>query len=217
MGDSLRLDSADIKNRSVAFSWHYVALGFAYTFHKCQGQTLSKVVVCLDQPSNHKLSYEQVLVGLTRVRNGNDLKMLHPISLSTTETWKKLCSLKPSPWFNEYFDRKMFPSGKLEGYRTFNALEDTKAKNSKKRLDEDAKLQQLREAATREIGGETDERRLAIQHRIEILHAIRTHGSFIHMEVLDTVLFGVAKEYKLDVIHGLMSNYRICSASWTNK
>ena len=205
-GDLPRI-CTDIKSRSVAFSWHYVALGFAYTFHKCQGQTLNKVVVCLDQPKNHKLTFEQVLVGLTRVRNGNDLKMLHPISLSTTETWKKLCSLKPSPWFNEYFDKKMFPSGKLEGYRTFNALEDTKAKKSKKRLrekrdrgDEDEKLRQLREAATREIGGETEERRLARQHRVEILRAIRTHGSFIHMEAVDTVLFGVAKEYKSDVI-----------------
>ena len=107
------------KSRTVSFMWHYVALGFCYTFHKCQGKTLDKVIVCLDTP---RITFEQVLVALTRVRNGGDLRILKPLCFSTEECWKKLSSLKPNSSFDKWFDPGHFPSHVVEGLRQFDTL-----------------------------------------------------------------------------------------------
>lgn len=53
-------------NRKV-YRWHFVDLAFALTMHKVQGKTLRRVVLCLDKCDGSKITFDQLLVALTRV------------------------------------------------------------------------------------------------------------------------------------------------------
>ena len=72
-----------------------VDLGFAMTFHKCQGKTLDAVVMDLnDQPGTRyrlpKLELEQLYVGMTRVRHYTDIRILPPTSpMGFRHLWSK--------------------------------------------------------------------------------------------------------------------------------
>lgn len=68
--------------------------GFAVTFHKCQGATLGKVMLDLSQNPIAPLNLEMIYVGLTRVRTGEDLRILPLVKTQlksdTINCWKKL-------------------------------------------------------------------------------------------------------------------------------
>lgn len=52
-------------------------LGFAVTFHKVQGKTLSKVLINFNKmPSPPHITFEFAYVALTRVRRGSDVRVL---------------------------------------------------------------------------------------------------------------------------------------------
>ena len=60
-------------------------LGFGITFHKVQGQTLSKVILCLEKPQRKdgKLSTASLYVGMTMVRKNSDMRIF-PLSNGTS-------------------------------------------------------------------------------------------------------------------------------------
>ena len=226
----------DTKSRSLSFMWHYIALGFCYTFHKCQGKTLQKVVLCLDQPKSRRLLFEQVLVGMTRVKRATDLRILHPLQFSKQDTWKKLCDLQPARFFDEWFEKKNFVSGKMEGIRLYDTIDVSE--NTRNRLrklpktntcnskqcqtrsdpivikDEFATDAQQKQHGTGktatpsviEVDALPDEeqkqddagktaRELMIVRR-EVIRSIQQKYAFLYAEVIDVVMFGVAKEFK---------------------
>ena len=65
-------------------------LAYAVTYHKVQGQTLSKVILDLNGINSSTLSLPAFYVGLSRVRLGDNIRIL-PIS---AEIRKKLLNLK---------------------------------------------------------------------------------------------------------------------------
>jgi hypothetical protein len=51
-------------------------LAFVITFHKCQGRTISKVILDLNrQPGQGNVQYSSLYVGLSRVRSGSDIRL----------------------------------------------------------------------------------------------------------------------------------------------
>lgn len=72
-------------------------LAFALTFHKVQGQTLDAVALVLDhRVSLPRLTFETLLVGLSRVRTGRDLRVLDP----GVRRFGHLAKLKMNPIFH---------------------------------------------------------------------------------------------------------------------
>ena len=65
----------DVRDLRATTSNH--ELGFAITFHKVQGQTLDKVILCLEKPlqGQGQLSTASLYVGLTRVRRNADMRI----------------------------------------------------------------------------------------------------------------------------------------------
>ena len=62
---------------------HPVSLGFSITFHKVQGQTLDRVVLALHKRSPNQLlslKFEMLYVALTRVRQGDHIRVLYFVS-----------------------------------------------------------------------------------------------------------------------------------------
>lgn len=56
---------------------HMLDIGFSVTYWKCQGKTMPKVILDLNkQPTVPRLNLMMVYVGLTRVRKGEDLRIL---------------------------------------------------------------------------------------------------------------------------------------------
>jgi hypothetical protein len=55
-------------------------LAFVITFHKCQGRTISKVILDLNrQPGQGNVQYSSLYVGLSRVRSGSDIRLFPPL------------------------------------------------------------------------------------------------------------------------------------------
>ena len=99
-------DTVSIKGTELSFQWHYCVLAFAMTIHKIQGQTLDRVVLCLDK-TQARMTYEQVLVAITRVRRADDLRVL-PALLGNDPAFPHLHGLKQHDavvrWFDGSFD-----------------------------------------------------------------------------------------------------------------
>ena len=73
---------------------HMVELGFAFTFYKVQGATLDRVILDFDFHTRIECSFPSVYVGLSRVRQIKDLRLLP--RTAKADTW--LASLK---WADE--------------------------------------------------------------------------------------------------------------------
>ena len=60
------------KNNGSSFSFYQfpLKLCFAVTSHKCQGQTLNKVAICIDEPA---FAHGSFYVAMSRVRNLDDI------------------------------------------------------------------------------------------------------------------------------------------------
>ncbi len=69
-----------------AHASHMVELGFAFTFYKVQGATLAKVILDFNFKYHMQCKFSAVYVGLSRVRNSADLRLLPSVS-ATCDTW----------------------------------------------------------------------------------------------------------------------------------
>lgn len=74
--------SASNKTRKLAYYDFGFELSYAVTYHKVQGQTLSKVILDLNGCNTAAVSLPALYVGLSRVRHGNDIRIL-PMSQDT--------------------------------------------------------------------------------------------------------------------------------------
>ena len=76
-----------------------VEIGFSITFHKVQGLTLKRVILCLN-PEVYSLSnvtFRGLYVGLSRVRDGSHVKIFPPLLPETiSETFTHLLDLRAS-------------------------------------------------------------------------------------------------------------------------
>ena len=81
---------ASKSTRKLAYYDFGFELAYAVTYHKVQGQTLSKVILDLNGSNSSTLSLPAFYVGLSRVRLGNNIRIL-PIS---AEIRKKLLNLR---------------------------------------------------------------------------------------------------------------------------
>ncbi len=83
--------------------WNYYEpgfeIGFSITFHKVQGLTLKRVILCLN-PEVYSLSnvtFRGLYVGLSRVRDGSHVKIFPPLMPGTiSKTFKHLLDLRAS-------------------------------------------------------------------------------------------------------------------------
>jgi len=82
-------DIEGIRYRSIC-----VDVGFAITFDKAQSKTLSTAILDFTQWPHMNLSFERVLVGLTRVKNTDDNRIM---PLPPGGTFEHLYKLKPDP------------------------------------------------------------------------------------------------------------------------
>ena len=183
--DSKELPKAktDNKARSVSFSWHYIALAFAFTLHKCQGKTLQKVVLCLEQSKNTKLTFEQVLVGITRVRSADDLRIL-PCRFSRQKVWKTLTNLAPAPAFKAWFDPAFFPGHALQGMRQFDTMLDEQSEKRGKKRQREEKLEPVRKEAEA-VKKTATKKDLA---KAAYLRSIRKSGTFVTTDDIDKAI-----------------------------
>jgi hypothetical protein len=79
----------NVKSKKLAYYDFGFELAYAITYHKIQGQTISKLILDLNGCNTSVLSLQAFYVGLSRVRVGKDIRIL-PIS---TETRKRLLRL----------------------------------------------------------------------------------------------------------------------------
>ena len=85
-----------------------IELGFAITMHKAQGRTLSKVILSLsyNPASQCDLSYAQIYVALSRVRCGDDIRLLLT-GETEKDKWESisyLTNLQPDTALRAWFD-----------------------------------------------------------------------------------------------------------------
>ena len=82
------LNTAKIDNRITKISIKRKALplipAYSLTTHKCQGQTIPKIIVDLVTPPGH-IEVASIYVPLSRVKRLNDLLILHPFLFSTLQ------------------------------------------------------------------------------------------------------------------------------------
>jgi ATP-dependent exoDNAse (exonuclease V) alpha subunit len=84
-------------------------LSYAITFHKCQGLTLDRVVVCANKrPTGKDIVYEQLLVALTRVRKNDHLRFM-PLAGNTGASMDHLKRLPSNPSVIAYFAGEFDP------------------------------------------------------------------------------------------------------------
>jgi hypothetical protein len=66
-------------NVVVAYSYFPYELGFALTYHKLQGQTVRKIVLDINSHPKKNVTLAALYVGLSRVRCGDDVRLLEPV------------------------------------------------------------------------------------------------------------------------------------------
>lgn len=66
-----------VNGQTLSFKEYCVEMGCVVTFHKCQGKTMSKIILDLNKPKKGRsgLTYSSLYVGLSRVRSGDDVKL----------------------------------------------------------------------------------------------------------------------------------------------
>ena len=94
------------RNKCTPMTQFPYELGFASTYHRCQGQTLNAVVLSMSGP----LTFEMLLVGLSRVRLFADMRVLLDNIGDEEKTREKVTKLTPSSqtlvWFSGVFDHE---------------------------------------------------------------------------------------------------------------
>lgn len=80
-------------------------LAFAVTYHKVQGMTLNKIILDLNGDGHAALTAAQVYVGISRVRRGDDIRIL-PLrdgsarKLNDLEFRKEILAWRESPQYS---------------------------------------------------------------------------------------------------------------------
>ena len=76
-------------------------LGFSVTYHKVQGKTVSKVILCVNKASRElgHLTTQALYVGLTRVRRNDDMRIF---PLAAGQTLDHLLRLKVDPRIGQW-------------------------------------------------------------------------------------------------------------------
>jgi hypothetical protein len=103
-----------------------VELAFVITFHKCQGRTLQKVILDLNkQTGQGNVNYSSLYVGLSRVRKGDDIRILpfiepHNHSLFNKDTEKQFRDAADRPL--EHLKQLKPPDYMARWYRGFDPL-----------------------------------------------------------------------------------------------
>ena len=88
-----RKNILSIASYNLPYKSHLYDLAFAITFHKIQGQTVKKLILDLNQRPGKKLGslcFHEFYVGLSRVKLGDDLRILPPHKENSFEYLKKL-------------------------------------------------------------------------------------------------------------------------------
>ena len=96
---------------------HRVELGFAVTFHKIQGKTLSKLILELNQrPFNPQICFNSLLVAISRVTSREGLRVLKARS---PNSFLYLTRLKPDPslktWLSGFDEKGCWSSARMTG------------------------------------------------------------------------------------------------------
>ena len=102
--------------RQLSYASPVVDLAFALTYHKCQGCTLNKVI--LDLSKGNRLTLAILLVALSRVRRGCDIRVLqgfddlqHLLCLKHSDDlvhwWRSLCPVSPRSKFLVFSPRAL--------------------------------------------------------------------------------------------------------------
>ena len=90
-------------------SFHEVQLSFVMTFHKSQGKTMKKVIIVVPKRPREmrcRMSFEIFYVGISRVKMGDDVRLLY----SNKEDLAYLCGLECSDYLKAW--RKGFSGAK---------------------------------------------------------------------------------------------------------
>jgi hypothetical protein len=114
--DSVKVTLPDGAKKAFSQLASGVDLAFAVTFHKSQGATLSKVILHLEKPPKgcgKGLSFEMLLVGMTRVRKDADMRVM-PTAFGTLPDLKHLEKLKPDTFVHRWFAGKFGGDGVRE-------------------------------------------------------------------------------------------------------
>lgn len=108
--------SSSNPNKNITYQAHPLQLLFSITFHKAQSRTMKKVILLLNSRKCSRrlcqLSYQSFVVGTTRVRDGNDLRIFE----LSQEDIEQLCKLQIPPTFVLWFrnhdkNGKWIPNG----------------------------------------------------------------------------------------------------------
>jgi len=91
------------KNQYVNYKSHMMDLAFAITYHKVQGQTMSKIILDLNKrPSTLKqLDFHAFYVGMTRVELPQNIRIL---PCQDDDNFKHLLKLKPQKKLKSWLD-----------------------------------------------------------------------------------------------------------------
>ena len=111
---------------------HGIDMGFSITLHKIQGQTCRRLIVDLNhRPFPSHISYSGFYVAVSRVRNGDDLRIM-PLQPNVSDL-NYLASLQPPKqlisWLNSY-DK----SGKFQAAKISTETEESNTSKRKKRI-----------------------------------------------------------------------------------
>ena len=91
------------KKETVLVTAHPYHLLFATTYHGVQCRTLPKIVLCVSWPSQPALTYNAFYVGISRVRTGEDVRLLQlPNSVPRNEMVARLRSMVPKATLVQY-------------------------------------------------------------------------------------------------------------------
>ena len=187
-------DTVSIKGTELSFQWHYCVLAFAMTIHKIQGQTLDRVVLCLDK-TQARMTYEQVLVAVTRVRRADDLRVL-PALPGNDATFAHLHGLKQHDAVVEWF-RGSFNKDGLRRYvpllRETVAQRKTATRVAKRGREPNPAPKAKPKASARRgrepisVDDGSDNEPEAVGSEIVAIE-IRTWGKYIRSEVIDALM-----------------------------
>ena len=117
---------------NVGFRSIGIELGFAITFQKAQGRTIQRVILDLNRWPSGKLTFEMVLVGMTRVR---DLDHFRILPLLQGQSLKHIYKLQPNrhmlAFFAGYTDPDTGLWNVVAAKRAFEKLGLSKSKRKK--------------------------------------------------------------------------------------
>jgi hypothetical protein len=106
-------------------TFHFELRGWLITFHKVQGKTLERIILCLDRRKGKRMpniSFTSFLVGFSRVRSGDHIRRLGTLEIAL----EYLTKLKEDPrfqlWMSSFdedgiFNLRSKPSTKKRSFK----------------------------------------------------------------------------------------------------